>query len=77
MFPYVGSAICVLLMKPDSKLEVVLNFVVLALAYFQLTILFILAVFILNGKVFQYGFRKTKYVKTSSDASLAWAKNEF
>ena len=37
----------------------------------------ILAVFILNFKVFQFGYRKTKYVKTSKDASIAWAKSKF
>ena len=32
----------------------------------------------MNFKVFEFGYRKTKYVKTSSgDRSLSWAKAEF
>jgi len=63
---------------PDSKLEIVLNMVILLLGYLQLTQLFILAVFILNFKVFQFGYKKTKYVKTSTDHSAnAWPKSEF
>ena len=27
--------------------------------------------------MFQFGYRKTKYVKTSADRSIAWAKSEF
>jgi len=45
---------------PDSKLEIVLNMVILLLGYLQLTQLFILAVFILNFKVFQFGYKKNK-----------------
>ena len=74
---YILAAIIFLAMQPDSKLEIVLNLVVLTLAYLQFTTLFILAVFILNFKVFKHGFRKTKYVKTSAEHSIAWAKSEF
>lgn len=79
VIPYICSAIFLLSMKPDSKLEIVLNLVILIMAYAQLTALFILSVFILNFKVFQFGYRKTKYIKTtaSSDESIAWAKQEF
>ena len=42
-----------------------------------MTQLFILAVFILNFKVFEFGYRKTKYVKTSEHNSIAWAKSEY
>lgn len=52
MFPYIMSSLAVLAMRPDSIVEIILNLVVLALAYLQLTSLFILAVFILNFKVF-------------------------
>ena len=75
--PYVCSAIFLVAMKPDSKLEIVLNLMILTLGYLQFTTLFILAVFIVNFKVFQFGYKKTKYVKTSKDASIAWAKSEF
>ena len=75
--PYLTSAIFILAMQPDSKLEIILNFIVFILAYLQFTSLFILSIFILNFKVFQFGYRKTKYVKTSSDHSIAWAKSEF
>ena len=79
VFPYILAAIFLLAMKPDSKLEVVLNLVVLVLAYVQFTTVFILSVFILNFKVFQFGYRKTKYIKTSTSSaeSIAWAKQEF
>ena len=50
---------------------------VFVMGFLQFTTLFILAVFILNFKVFQFGYRKTKYVKTSQEASIAWAKSEF
>ena len=79
VIPYIISVIFLLSMKPDSKLEVVLNIVILILAYLQLTTLFILSVFILNFKVFQFGYKKTKYIKTSASSaeSIAWAKQEF
>lgn len=75
--PYIIAAIFIIAIRPDSKLEIALNLAILILAYLQFTNLFILAVFILNFKVFQFGYRKTKYVKTSKDASIAWAKSEF
>ena len=70
------SVIFLLSTKPDSKLEIVLNTVILILGYLQFTTLFILSVFILNFKVFQFGFKKTKYIKTTSSSaeSIAWAK---
>lgn len=76
VLPYICSALFLLAMKPDSKLEIVLNLVVLIVAYLQFTTLFILSVFILNFKVFQFGYRKTKFIKTtaSSAESIAWAK---
>lgn len=79
IFPYIISAIFLLSIQPESKLEIVLNLVVLILAYLQLTTLFILSVFILNFKVFQFGYKKTKYIKTSASSaeSIAWAKQEF
>ena len=79
LIPTVEAAIFLLSMRPDSKLEIVLNLLVLILAYLQLTTLFILSVFILNFKVFQFGYRKTKYIKTSASSaeSIAWAKQEF
>lgn len=79
VIPYIFSAIFLLAMKPDSKLEVLLNLMVLLVAYLQFTALFILSVFILNFKVFQFGFRKTKYIKTTSSSveSIAWAKKEY
>ena len=79
ILPYLTAAIFLLSMRPDSKLEIVLNLLVLILAYLQLTTLFILSVFILNFKVFQFGYRKTKYIKTSASSaeSIAWAKQEF
>jgi hypothetical protein len=65
-------------MMPDSKLEIILNMVILLLGYLQLTQLFILAVFVLNFKVFQFGYKRTKYIKTSApEHSLPWAKSEF
>lgn len=75
--PYIIACIFLFALQPDSRLETVLNIVILILAYLQLTQLFILAVFILNLKVFQFGYRKTKYVKTSAEQSIAWAKQEF
>ena len=46
--------------------------------YFQFTSLFILAVFILNFKVFNFGYKSVKHVKTKLDQnSIAWAKQEF
>ena len=77
--PYLVSAIFILAMQPDSKLEIVLNLLILVLGYLQLTTLFILSVFILNFKVFQFGYRKTKYIKTTANSaeSIAWAKTEF
>ena len=77
VIPYLLATLCILAMQPDSKLEIVLNIVVLILAYLQLTQLFILAVFILNFKVFHFGYKKTKFIKTSADHSIAWAKSEF
>ena len=74
---YLTSAIFILAIRADSKLETVLNLIVLALAYIQFTTLFILAVFILNFKVFHFGFKKTRYVKTSAEHSIAWAKSEY
>ncbi len=74
---YILAGCAFLSMQPDSKLEIALNLVVLSLAYLQLTTLFILAVFILNFKVFKHGFKKTKYVKTSAEHSIAWAKSEY
>ena len=50
--PYATSAIFLIAMRPDSKLEIVLNLLILTIAYLQFTTLFILAVFILNFKVF-------------------------
>lgn len=50
--PYVVCAIFVVALRPDSKLEIALNLMILVLGYLQLTNLFILAVFILNFKVF-------------------------
>ena len=75
--PYLVAAIFIFAMQPDSKLEIVLNMVILILIYCQLTQIFILAVFILNFKVFQFGYRKTKYIKTSADRSIALGKSEF
>lgn len=77
VWPFIGAALCVLMIRPDSKLEIVLNLIVLLLGYLQLTQLFILAVFVLNLKVFQFGYKKTKYVKTTADHSLAWAKTDY
>jgi len=64
-------------MMPDSKLEIVLNIVILLLGYLQLTQLFILAVFVLNFKVFQFGYKKTKYVKTLTEYTQAKEQSEF
>lgn len=75
--PYALGALLLLASQPDSKLEILLNILVLVLAYFQITLAFILAVFLLNFKVFHFGFKKTKYIKTSQDPSIAWAKTEF
>ena len=75
--PFLLCALLVLAIRPDSKLEIILNLVILLLGYLQLTQLFILAVFVLNLKVFQFGYKKTKYVKTSAEHSIAWAKTEF
>ena len=75
--PYIIAAIFILAMRPDSKIEIILNLLVFVMGFLQFTTLFILAVFILNFKVFQFGYRKTKYVKTSQEASIAWAKSEF
>ena len=36
-----------------------------------------MAVFILNFKVFHFGYKKTRYVKTSAEHSIAWAKSEY
>ena len=79
VLPYIMSVIFLLSTKPDSKLEIVLNTVILILGYLQFTTLFILSVFILNFKVFQFGYKKTKYIKTSASSaeSIAWAKQEF
>ena len=60
--PYIIAAIFILAVRPDSKLEVVLNLLVFVMGFLQFTTLFILAVFILNFKVFQFGYRKSKYV---------------
>ena len=75
--PYIIAAIFILAVRPDSKIEIILNLLVFGMGFLQFTTLFILAVFILNFKVFQFGYRKTKYVKTSQEASIAWAKSEF
>ena len=56
-----------------KKVEVNQNKLIIELAHmFE-------AVFILNFKVFQFGYRKTKYIKTSASSaeSIAWAKQEF
>ena len=76
--PFILSALSLLAMRPDSKLEIVLNLLILLLGYLQLTQLFILAVFILNLKVFTFGYKTTKYLKTSaSEHSIAWSKSDF
>ena len=55
--------ILILATQPDSKLDLVLNLVILIIMYLQLANFFIVLVFILNYKVFHFGFKKTKYVK--------------
>ena len=65
--PYIVAALFLLIMMPDSKLEIILNMVILLLGYLQLTQLFILAVFVLNFKVFQFGYKKTKYIKSTTN----------
>ena len=52
-------------MQPDSKLDLVMHAVILIFMYLQLASAFILTVFIVNLKVFYFGYKRTKYVKTN------------
>ena len=55
--------IIILAMRPDSKLDLVMHVSVLIIMYFQLGSIFILSVFIVNLKVFHFGYKRTRYIK--------------
>ena len=76
-FPFVIYLIFVFAMRPDSLVDLLLNIAILFTMYFQLTSVFILLVFILNFKVFHFGYKRKKVVKQTDQNSLAWAKTEF
>ena len=55
---YVLNAVFVIFSTPDSLVELLLNIMILAIMYFQATTASIFAIFILNMKVFKYGFKR-------------------
>jgi len=80
-FPYLLAAILILGSRPDSKVDLALNVAIFVLMYFQLSAAAIFATFILNFKVFHYGYKKTRYVQSGENKdtrnSIQWAKKEF
>jgi len=56
---YILNAVFLLVSTPDSWPELLLNMVILVFMYAQAATLSILAIFILNLKVFKYGVKVT------------------
>jgi hypothetical protein len=62
---YAIQLIVLMAMQPDSKLDLVMHAVILIFMYLQLASAFILTIFIVNLKVFYFGYKRTKYVRTN------------
>ena len=77
---YVLNAVFVIFSTPDSLVELLLNILVVSIMYFQATTASIFAVFILNMKVFKYGFKKVDSGNGNQNGgnnSFPWARTEF
>jgi len=70
VFPYLIYVILVLGMQPDSKIDMLMNLAILTAMYFQCASVFIASVYVLNYKVFHFGYKRVKHVKHERNDSL-------
>ena len=76
---YVLNAVFIIFSMPDSLIELLLSIVVLIAMYAQFATVSILMIFILNLKVFKYGFKKdnNNAQTNGNNNSFPWARTEF
>lgn len=76
---YVLNAVFIIFSTPDSLIELLLSIVILIAMYAQLATVSILAIFILNLKVFKYGYKSdnNNVQPNGNNNSFPWARTEF